>query len=59
MKAVDLHIHTVATISDSKFDFSMEELKNYVEKMGLDIIAITNHNIFDLEQYSLDRKSVV
>ena len=42
MKAVDLHIHTVATISDSKFDFSMEELKNYVEKMGLDIIAITN-----------------
>ncbi|WP_455127142.1 PHP domain-containing protein [Pseudoramibacter alactolyticus] len=58
MKAVDLHIHTVATISDSKFDFSMEELKNYVEKMGLDIIAITNHNIFDLEQYRYIRDNL-
>ena len=53
MKAVDLHIHTVATISDSQFIFSMETLKKYVEKMELDIIAITNHNFFDLEQFRL------
>ena len=53
MKAVDLHIHTVATFSDSQFTFSMETLKDYVEKMELDIIAITNHNIFDLEQFEL------
>lgn len=51
MKAVDLHIHTIATISDSEFTFSMNSLKQYIEKMELDIIAITNHNIFNYEQF--------
>ena len=44
MKAVDLHIHTIATRHDAKFEFSMNALKDYVESMELDIIAITNHN---------------
>lgn len=51
MKAVDLHIHTIPTISDSTFEFSMDYLKEYVCKMRLDIIAITNHNLFDSEQF--------
>lgn len=51
MKKCDLHIHTVPTISDAGFVFSMEVMKRYVEKMNLDVIAITNHNVFDLGNY--------
>ncbi len=52
MKAVDLHIHTVKSISDSQFTFSMESLIRYVDSMKLDIIGITNHNLFDIEQFN-------
>lgn len=51
MKKIDLHIHTVKSISDSLFDFDMDSLRNYVEKLEIDCIAITNHNLFDKEQY--------
>lgn len=53
MKKIDLHIHTVATISDSHFDFSLQKLKEYVESASLDVIAITNHNTFDLTQFRI------
>lgn len=52
MKAVDLHIHTVKSISDSQFTFSMESLIKHVDSMKLDIIGITNHNLFDIEQFN-------
>lgn len=51
MKKIDLHVHTVKTISDSEFSFSMERLVSYVHEMRLDAIAITNHNIFDKTQF--------
>ncbi|MCB2310620.1 PHP domain-containing protein [Clostridium tagluense] len=51
MKKIDLHIHTKATISDVDFEFSLETLKEYVEKSKLDCIAITNHNLFEYEQF--------
>lgn len=51
MKKCDLHIHTIATSSDSAFNFSLETLGNYVQKMQLDVIAITNHNVFERSQY--------
>ena len=51
MKKLDLHIHTVSTVSDHAFDFSMDCLKEYVEQNGIDAIAITNHNLFDRTQY--------
>lgn len=51
MKKFDLHIHTKATISDVAFEFSLETLQEYVEKSKLDCIAITNHNLFDYEQF--------
>ncbi|MDU1888787.1 MAG: histidinol-phosphatase, partial [Enterococcus faecalis] len=52
MKKIDLHIHTISTVSDSKkFLFSMEKLKEYVSTRNLDAIAITNHNIFDIDQF--------
>lgn len=52
MKKIDLHIHTIATISDKPFDFDLSKLKEYVEKLEIDCIAITNHNTFDFEQYN-------
>ena len=53
LKKIDLHIHTVAsTISDSHFDFCLETLKEYVTKLKLDCIAVTNHNMFDAEQFA-------
>ena len=51
MKKIDLHIHTVPTISDRNFNFNLDNLKKYVSEAGLDAIAITNHNMFDGIQF--------
>lgn len=51
MKKIDLHMHTVPTISDAHFDFSLEKLTEYVDSAELDAIAITNHDVFDLAQF--------
>lgn len=51
MKKLDLHIHTVPTVSDSAFSFSLDCLKKYVENKNIDAIAITNHNFFDRAQF--------
>lgn len=51
MKKVDLHIHTVPSLSDNQFFFSLNSLQDYVEKLELDCIAITNHNLFDKTQF--------
>lgn len=52
MKKIDFHIHTIATTVDSVFDFDIAKLKEYVEVMEIDGIAITNHNKFDRNQFS-------
>lgn len=52
MKKIDLHIHTISTINDSDFEFSLSKLKEYVEKLKIDCIAITNHNLFNLRQFT-------
>lgn len=51
MKRGDFHIHTVKSISDREFVFDKDVLVDYVEKTGLDLIAITNHNLFDFLQF--------
>ncbi len=48
MKKIDLHIHTKG---EQDFDFSLDKLKEYVKTLEIDCIAITNHNLFDLEQF--------
>ena len=58
MKKLDLHIHTVSTISDNPFVFDMDVLKTYVEQRELDAIAIVNHNLFDIEQYNIISKEL-
>jgi hypothetical protein len=51
LKKIDLHIHTVQSISDRNFTFDLASLKEYVEKLEIDCIAITNHNLFDKVQF--------
>ena len=51
MKRCDLHIHTIPTVSDRDFKYDKSVLSEYVEKTKLDVIAITNHNLFNLEQF--------
>ncbi|MDC8000299.1 histidinol-phosphatase [Aequorivita todarodis] len=51
MKKIDLHIHTVQSISDRYFEFDIESLKEYVDLLEIDCIAITNHNLFDKTQF--------
>jgi len=58
MKKIDLHTHTVATVSDSDFEFSLSKVKEYVKKLELDAIAITNHNTFDSKQFFEIKNSV-
>ena len=58
MKKCDFHIHTVPTISDADFVFGLDVLKGYVEKMALDVIAITNHNLFDMGNYMAIKEAI-
>ncbi len=52
MKKIDLHVHTITTISDASFEFCIDKLKEYIESQSIDCIAITNHNKFDFEQFN-------
>ena len=51
VQKIDFHLHTIASIKDSDFIFSLDWLRNYVEEMELDAIAITNHDLFDKENF--------
>lgn len=51
IKAIDLHIHTIPTLSDAEFEFDIGVLKQYVTAMHIDAIAITNHDKFDAKQF--------
>lgn len=58
MKKIDFHIHTIPTISDSHFNFELTKVKEYVDRLNIDAIAITNHNLFDLNQFNLITESL-
>ena len=52
LKRIDLHIHTVRTVCDPQnYNFDLDILKEYVSKARLDAVAVTNHNLFDRENY--------
>lgn len=51
MKKIDLHTHTIPTVSDSYFEFEMNKVKTYIEQLDIDAIAITNHNVFNSKQF--------
>lgn len=58
MLKIDLHLHTIATSSDSAFEFDLAKLQAYVSHASLDVIAITNHNVFDFKQFEDISKAV-
>lgn len=58
MKRIDLHIHTKSSSQDKAFVFSEDNLKRYVSDAQLDCIAITNHNLFDREQFEKIRSTI-
>lgn len=52
MKKIDLHIHTNAAVGqDAHFVFDITMFQKYVDDLSIDIVAITNHNLFDLQQF--------
>ncbi len=44
-------MHTISTVSDHSFEFALSTLQWYVREAGIDAIALTNHNVFDRDQY--------
>lgn len=52
MLKIDLHIHTDPAYYESDFNFSLEKLKEYVHTNRLQVIAITNHNHFNISQFN-------
>ncbi len=52
MKKIDFHIHTVPVNGkDSSFTFNIEKFQHYIDELSIDAVAITNHNLFNLEQF--------
>ena len=52
MKKIDLHIHTkTSPLDENTFEFNVDILKKYVCDLSIDAIAITNHNLFDKNQF--------
>ncbi len=39
MKKIDLHVHTLKTVSDSDFSFSLDTFKRYVTKGRIDVVG--------------------
>jgi hypothetical protein len=58
LKKIDFHIHTVASVQDASFMFSQQKLDEYIASAELDCIAITNHNLFDKQQFFQIRDSI-
>ncbi|WP_099044455.1 hypothetical protein [Leuconostoc citreum] len=49
---IDFHLHTIADKhKDTEFTYSESWLKKYIQKCHMDAIAITNHNLFDKDQF--------
>lgn len=58
VKKIDFHIHTIASPKDYKFTYSSEWLQNYVKEANLDAIAITNHDLFDIDNFEKVKKDI-
>lgn len=58
MKKIDLHIHTIKTISDRPFEFSIDTFRRYVSEAKLDAVAVTNHDVFDATQFRLIQEAL-
>jgi len=59
VKRIDFHIHTIASKKDYEFEFSLEWLREYVSIANLDAIAITNHDLFDRDNFLDIKESLI
>lgn len=59
-KKIDFHIHSLSKngAKDETFSFSQDWLKRYTDISELDAIAITNHNLFSIENFQQVEKAV-
>ena len=54
MKKIDFHIHTVANkYLDNPFNYNSEYMTEYIKSNNFDMIAITNHNLFDASNFNI------
>lgn len=52
MKKIDFHIHTIpVNDKDAHFEFDLTKFQEYTDALSIDAVAVTNHNLFDLEQF--------
>lgn len=60
MKKIDLHIHTIANkyLEAHSYLYDSGKMKKYVSDNHFDIIAITNHNLFDLANFEKIKKDL-
>jgi len=58
LKKIDLHIHIVPTISDADFTLSLNVFQRYAKEASLDAVAVTNHDVFDGDQFKLIQGSL-
>ena len=57
---IDLHCHTIKTKKSDGINrnVDIETFSNYMKDLDIEIVAITNHNYFDLNQYNEFSESV-
>lgn len=58
VKKVDFHIHTISSEKDYDFSYSTQWLEDYVQKSELDAIAITNHDLFDKDNFEKVKQDI-
>lgn len=58
MLKIDLNIHTDPAFYESSFNFSLEKLEEYVHTNKLQVIAITNHNHFNINQFNIIKNAL-
>ena len=51
VKKIDFHIHTISSEKDYSFSYSKNWIQQYVKEAELNAIAITNHDLFDEENF--------
>lgn len=52
MKKIDFHVHTIPVDDkDAYFEFDLTKFPEYTKALSIDAVAVTNHNVFDLEQF--------
>jgi ABC-type dipeptide/oligopeptide/nickel transport system ATPase component len=58
LRRIDLHIHTIPTIREPAFTFSLDTFKRYVDELRLDAVAVTNHDVFNGTQFKQIQKAL-